>query len=77
MPYAEQVSQTQLQSFISSCRVIFSFNTPNIIQGWVDEEAEPFSFANIFGGGKKKANEPKEESDEQKAEEPKKGFWPF
>jgi hypothetical protein len=59
----------------------FDLRLPYAEQGWVDEDAEPFSFANIFGGGKKKAT-PKEAKQEAKvepeAEKPKKnGFWPF
>ena len=59
----------------------FDLRLPYAEQGWVDEDAEPFSFANIFGGGKKKSKEaevqPKVE-EQSKAEEPKKNpFWPF
>lgn len=59
----------------------FDLRLPYAEQGWVDEDAEPFSFANLFGGSKKKIKsneaqkkvEMKPESDQPQ----KNGFWPF
>ncbi|KAL7514318.1 hypothetical protein ACHAXN_011488, partial [Cyclotella atomus] len=57
----------------------FDLRLPYAEQGWVDEDAEPFSFGNIFGGGKKKAKEEAKQTPvDPAAEEPKKNpFWPF
>ena len=55
----------------------FDLRLPYAEQGWVDEEAgggENNFLGNLFGGGKKKVEEPVEEE----TPEPKKnGFWPF
>lgn len=55
----------------------FDLRLPYADQGYVDEDAEPFSFGNFFGGGKKKKEEAKETEPEVKEEPPKQGFWPF
>ena len=85
LPYAEQVSDL-LWNFSDGT---FSKRTSDdkyeyahqyfviVGQGWVDEDAEPFSWGNLFGGKKKKP-EPQQKVVEPEVEEPKKNpFWPF
>lgn len=55
----------------------FDLRLPYADQGYVDEDAEPFSFGNFFGGGKKKKEEAKESEPEVEEKKPKQGFWPF
>lgn len=60
----------------------FDLRLPYAEQGWVDEEAEGNKnnsnpFANMFGGGKKKAAPVEEKATEAEDEPKKNGFWPF
>lgn len=59
----------------------FDLRLPYAEQGYVDEDADPNPFANLFGGGKKKKEAEEKEvqaKEEEVVEEPKKkGFWPF